>query len=140
MMLGLIGYQIKIKSSQFQWNPLGGKFLLRGAHLAMIELTSYCICVTERSGGDLHCERWRLPPLFHSSSPPIISKSSNTWQIRPPWGLLSFFLFKWGFLPHLRGKQGTSAHMFCNCLSFSWIKIETLEVMLVVQVLIVVNV
>ena len=69
----------------------------------MIELTSSCICVTERGGGDLPYERCRLPPLVHSSLPPIFSKRSNTWQIRPPWGLPSFSLSKRGFLPHLAG-------------------------------------
>ena len=78
----------------------------------MKELTSCCIRVTERRGGDLPCERCRLPPPVHSSFAPIISKGSNTWQIHPAWGLLSFFLFKRGFLPHLERMQRTSTH--CN--------------------------
>ena len=36
MMLRLIGYQIKIKSSRFQSNPRRGEFLLKGTHLSMI--------------------------------------------------------------------------------------------------------
>ena len=92
MMLGLIGDQIKIKSSRFQTNPWGGEFLLRGAHLAMIELTSCCIRVIERGWGDLPYERCHLPPLVPSSSHPIISKSSNTWQIRPL-GVCSHFSY-----------------------------------------------
>ena len=83
MILGLIGDQIKIKSNRFQSNPCGGEFLFIGAHLSATELTSCCICVTERGGGDLPYERCYLAPVVHSSSLPIIPKSSNTWQIRP---------------------------------------------------------
>ena len=83
------------------WRPIKsmrGTFIHEKAHLLLYT------CHRKR-GGDLPCERWHLPPLVHSSLPAIISKISNTWQIRPPWGLLSFFLLKRGFLPHLEGSR-----------------------------------
>ena len=81
-----------------QSNPWWGEFLHRGAHLSMIELTSCCICVTKRGVGNLNYERCLLPPLVHSRSPPIFSKISNTWPIRPLGFQLHFCYKSEGFI------------------------------------------